>query len=274
MNCPYPGRGGDRTRPGHALNTGLLGLLKRPSRGAALFGASALLANLISAAPASAADSTATVPTKPSRFYWSVAIGDFNADENPGRMEHDHWSFGFSSAIGYRFDRRLSVEAELPFSFASVEAPALPARSDGRFYGDGRSIETWGLAVSLVASQPVKWFHPYVRAGAGLYQSRVSVSVIEYQGVFPFVFPVPVDREGESAIGFAPHVAAGANFMVSRYAYLGLEIRRLWMKGDFGQLSSGNVKTGGQCLYLTFGSSEFSHLVPRRRRHGKKPPAH
>ena len=176
-------------------------------------------------------------------FVWTLKLGSYDAPEREGQLVHAIYPVTFGTAGGYQINPYFEVGGEVTAFMAGYEGPHVPAPLNSTI-SDQRPLSNWGLGATVRGLYPLGRFTPYAELGVGHSSTTVSADVSEYVGFWPLIFPKVVDAREETVSGFAPHVSLGADCAVSRHASIGVEYRRMWLKGDFEELSNGEVVVG------------------------------
>jgi opacity protein-like surface antigen len=174
------------------------------------------------------------------RIVWTFKCGSYDAPEREGQLVHANYPLTSAAACGYRVSPNFEVGGELTGFIVGYEGPPVPAPPN-RSVSDQRPLSNWGLGATVRGFYPFRWFQPYAEMGVACSSTTISADVSEYVGFWPFVFSKKVDTREETVSGLAPHLSLGVDLAVSKYASIGAEYRRMWLKGDFGRLSNGEV---------------------------------
>lgn len=153
-----------------------------------------------------------------------------------GDLESTGPGTGLTLGAGYRFQPNWTAELNVISLDREYETPEWIRN----FWGgvdEGMSLETRGLELGLRAMHTTRRWELFAGVGAGYYRSEMAVSG-DLLG-----YPVDIENEKDSAAGY--RVSLGAD-LVLRHVRLGLEYRYLFLRGDFGELSGGDVDIGGQ----------------------------
>jgi opacity protein-like surface antigen len=173
-------------------------------------------------------------------LVWTLRLGNYDPPEREGQLVQADLPLTFAAACGYQFSPHLEVGGEGTGFGAIYDGPHLPDSPNGSF-SDERPLSNWGLGATARGLYPLRWFKPYAEVGVGYSTTTVSADVNEYVGFWPFIFSKKVGTRDVTVSGLAPHVALGADLSVSKHVPIGAEYRRMWLRGDFGALSNGEV---------------------------------
>lgn len=179
----------------------------------------------------------------PEGVAWWFGLGSFKGENTPGKLE------GQSSRLAGHLGVGGEVSPRSPWMFTgellgytqrydtptSVTPPVLGTISDRA------DVATFGLVVGARYQLPMWGVRWYGGGGGGLYRSRLSVS--------GSVFGFPGTRE-EVDNGLGWHAEAGLSVPVSAGTELGLSLRQVWLRSDFGEITGGSVDIGGSFVFL------------------------
>lgn len=209
--------------------------MRNSSRWIAILGAVIVGATAMSAVPAGAQGLTIDEGNRP---RWWFGVGGFSGENTLGRPEgqgsrlaglgtgHDVsplWRFGGDLlSDSQRYDTPTAVAAPL---FGSVDSAV-----------DVAAVGLVGTARYPLPFAGLQW---YGGGGAGLYRSSVSGSAFGLPGRYD---------ETDTSVGL--HAEAGLSLPVSSATELGLSLRRVWLRSDFGSVTGGSVDIGGRFIFL------------------------
>lgn len=100
---------------------------------------------------------------------------------------------------------------------------------------------TVGLVGTARYQAPIAGLRWYGSGGAGLYRSRVGVGS-----------PLPglSGRHDDLDASLGVHAETGLSLPVSPDTELGLSLRRVWLRSDFGSAAGGAAEAGGNFIFL------------------------
>lgn len=188
------------------------------------------------------------------RIYLSLVAGDYDAPANPDRLEGERLSFGLGGLFGYEIRPWLAIDVEAGAFGAQYDAPPFPT-TPGVEYDHDMSFSASGVALSAKAFVTTRWLEAHVRAGPGFYSTKMLLHGTSYEcyGGFPLAFCIPHGFDVENSnLTMGPLVAAGFDVSGSEHGRwsVGFEVKQLWLRDSFGNLSHGQVDVGGRFYTL------------------------
>lgn len=210
---------------------------RRPGRRLTGLFAPALFA-LAAFQPVEGADPAA--PPRPP-VYLSGWIAEFDAEDNPGRLEDEAHSYAFGLGFGTRLKRFLDLGGDIfgasaEFDNVTVSPPLL-----GTISGE-MDLDLSAILLRARGVYPLRWFEPFLGGGIGWDRAKVTVA--------GSLLGIPGIAEEEKDTGILYEYAAGAGFVLSRKIDLVVAYRHLEMEADFDDLSDGEVDIGGDLYAL------------------------
>ena|SRR5690242_10872972 len=189
----------------------------------------------------------AAVATSPARAEeqgsaWGIALGVFSP-------QADGSGSGYALSI-FREKRlqsglRLGIEANL--LGAKYATPPGVSCGSTCTVDSSMTFNTVGFGGRLTYAWPIGAGEIYAGGGAALYLSSMKAQ----ESGFVLFIPVSGEiEENDHALGGDLRAGIAFPFTGTRASF-GLEVRRLWLSGDFGQLSSGKLQLGGTSVLLT-----------------------
>lgn len=176
---------------------------------------------------------------------WSVALGGFDAQDSDGHFPRENGGGFLAVGFGVAQSENLRLDLELSIHNRVYDAPAMAAPLFTTV-DDSMTVATVGIS-GLVRGQlpsgPVTWF---IGAGPGVFSSSAMVTgeTLGLSGAYD-------ERSGSLGAQFL----LGADIAVGEKLTIGAELRRLWLKGDFGAISQGKTDIGGGVFALTLRGS-------------------
>jgi opacity protein-like surface antigen len=186
-------------------------------------------------------DEDAEKEVRRSPFFFSLLLGDFNADDSPGQLRGGGDGYGWGLTAGYFFNRYFSVEGEFQFlrrDCERVSESVIPGTADN----DQRYL-TLGLSALAKGSRRFGRWRPFAGVGAGYFDTELWVTDPE-SGKFT--------RDGapssEGAIGY--QIVLGVGVTIRKQFQLEAGWKTIVLDGDFGPYTNGNVDLGGGLIYI------------------------
>ncbi len=184
------------------------------------------------------------------RWFVSLGGGNFKPDTG-GEIGGRSGQSALALDLGYAYNEYLSAALDISDSVQRYDTPSnivppLLGTINGRI-----GLGTSGLSIVGKAGYPLGAFRPYVGAGVGLFFSEARLSGSILGGL-------PASRE-EKDSGLGELLLLGADLRLSNTWLLGVEYRQIFLKGDFGDLSNGEVDLGGSSVMAV-----LRGLTPRR----------
>lgn len=178
------------------------------------------------------------------RGYVSGIASEFDAEDNPGRLEDEGSSWALGCRFGYRVKRYLELEGEFLGASAQFDNGTVTAPFFGTV-SDEMHLDLTALVLRARALYPLGRFEPYLGAGVGFGRAELTV--------FGTLLGIPGIAEEQKDWAILYEISIGANLILSSKVDLGFEYRDLQMEADFGDLSGGSVDTGGKFYSLVLG---------------------
>jgi opacity protein-like surface antigen len=166
----------------------------------------------------------------------------------------------FGTNAGYRILPNLEIGGDLSGLLASYDGPDLSSSSYDAM-SNHRSLSCWGLGANVRGLRALGVAVPYAEAGISYYSTVVSMSKYDLTKLVAW-FGISTSTRHRTDSEIAPHAAVGIDFAVSKRTSVGLEYRRLWLHGDFGELSGGEVSIAESVYQVVIRSS----MLGARRR--------
>jgi hypothetical protein len=208
------------------------------------------------AAPATPADSAAPSPCG-FRPHWvfSLRAGSYAAPEREGHLVHAAAPFALGATFGFLRRPNLEIGGTIMILGASYDGPPIAPFGYSEV-SDHRSLSSWGFGMSVREIYPSRGIQPFAEAGLSFTSTAVSAPVYDYSQLQSWL-GVETGRKDESVQQFAPHVALGLDIPVSKKVALAFEYRRMWLGGDFGPLSGGDVPVAGGMYQMIVRASDL-----------------
>ena len=176
---------------------------------------------------------------KPLTF--SLFLGDFEADDNPGRLQQEGSGYGWGLTGGYFLNQHLSVEGEFLFfrrEYQLVSDSVLPGTAN-----NNQRYLTLSLSALAKASHRFGRWRPFVGVGAGYYDTDLFVTDPE-SGLFT------TDGAPASVNSIGYQFSLGVSVLVRKSLQLEAGWKTIVVDEDFGAHSNGKVDLGGNLIYL------------------------
>lgn len=174
--------------------------------------------------------------------YLYASVGDLKADETPGRLEGEGSSYGLVLGLGVPVRAHLALDGEIAAYSSKYNTPPLTAPFGG-------SVDTRMRVTSSGFAANARTFYEFSRgalyagAGIGIFWSDLTVTGT--------IFGFPATRT-ETDMSLGHQLIAGGEVTISKEARLGVEYRKVYLKANFGELTSGSVDVGGRYVALTY----------------------
>lgn len=153
----------------------------------------------------------------------------------------------FGAGIGYAVGPYLTFEGDFSGFDSYYSPPNISPPPQGELYYT--EITRAGFSLSVKAVYPVWKLRPYCGAGIALFQSELRVAA---------AVPSASNPEQEydyivkktNTVGY--QLLLGTNVMIAEHHSLGIELRKLYLKEDFGPIINGQVDIGGDVTAITY----------------------
>lgn len=204
----------------------------------------AAIAAVVAIAPLAVAQAQAPGVEQVGRKHLYVSAGAFAPDGN-SQLRNQSGQYGLSLGFGSRFAPNWSWEIDFLMAEQRLDTPAAFRSPVFLTTTSGRStISSFGLGGGVKYSLPLGRFEPYLGGGIGFY--RTTLKVPRQQLLF-----ISNDvKRNDSGIGF--QFLAGADVHFGARSALGLQYRKLDLKAQFGTEVPGEVRVGGDFLFLQY----------------------
>lgn len=174
--------------------------------------------------------------------YVYVFGGDFNGAQSAGKLTHEASSFDGAVGVGMRYRPYLKLEGEIAVYTRTYGTPPIPPPLFGSIDSRMR-LDTSGFAGNAKTVYDFAGGSLYAGVGLGLFWSDLVVT--------GSMLGVPA-RRVETDVGVGYQLMLGGDLAIGERSWLGVELRRLRLNGDFGDLSGGSAPIGGDSVALTF----------------------
>ena len=117
---------------------------------------------------------------RPHPVYFSLFLGDFRADDNPGRLVREGGGYGWGLTGGYFFNPHFALEGEFMWfrrDYVRVSDTVLPGTADNR----QRYLTLSLSALAKVSHRFGRW-RPFLGVGAGYFDTEPYVTHPESGG--------------------------------------------------------------------------------------------
>jgi opacity protein-like surface antigen len=174
-------------------------------------------------------------------LYFSVFLGDLQADDNAGQLEQEGDGYGWGLNGGYFVNGHFSLEGEFLWfrrEYERASDTVLPDTADN----DQRYL-TLGLSALAKASHRFGRWRPFVGVGVGYFDTEPYVTDPDGGG-----FTTSGAPSSNSSIGY--QVVVGVAARVRKRFYLEVGWKNILLDSDFGMHSNGEVDLGGSMIYV------------------------
>jgi len=178
---------------------------------------------------------------RPRPLYFSLFLGDFRADDNPGQLVRDGDGYGWGLTGGYFFNRHFALEGEFMWfrrDYVRVSDTVLPGTADNR-----QRYLTLSLSVLAKASHRFGRWRPFLGVGAGYFDTEPYVTHPEIG-----LFDTTGAPSSENSLGY--QVVVGVTARVSKRFHLEAGWKNIFLDENFGTYSNGEVDLGGSMIYI------------------------
>ncbi len=177
--------------------------------------------------------------------YWYAGAGKFNPDGN-AQLGDQEGKFDLLVGGGYRASANFSWELDLLLGHQNVDTPASIVPSIFGTVDPRSSLDTTGVAGTVKYVYPLGRLEPYAGGGIGIYTVRFRATGQQ------FGFPGELTRDA-TTLGL--HLVAGADFYVTDSTALGIELRKVRVRANLGDVIPGEIDAGGSCISLLLRSA-------------------
>jgi Outer membrane protein beta-barrel domain len=194
-----------------------------------------LVAAAFSALPAQAQEPAGSGPVASRGVAWS--FGSFQ----PATSEPNSTGRGYALGIAAQLQRPSGLRYALEMTLYGANYATPAGLNCGLFCSVDRemSLTVLGVGAGIAHGLRLGAADLYAGAGAGLYFSTLEAR--------QFAFGLPADGIKERDLDVGVDLRAGVLFDLGERSGLGIEYRRLWLRGDFGVLSNGgSMPIGGE----------------------------
>ena len=178
---------------------------------------------------------------RPHPVYFSLFLGDFRADDNPGRLVREGGGYGWGLTGGYFLNPNFALEGEFMWfrrDYMRVSDTVLPGTADNR-----QRYLTLSLSALAKASHRFGRWRPFLGVGAGYFDTEPYVTHPQSGGFDTMGAP-----SSEGSLGY--QVVAGVAVRVRKRFHLEAGWKNIFLDEDFGTYSNGEVDLGGSMIYI------------------------
>lgn len=186
------------------------------------------------------------------RFYAFGGLAALYADENSQLQGESGSPINLIAGGGYRFSPNLAAELNILVAFRTLDTPPT-ARPPAGTYAAGTldsSIWTVGIAATLKYRFIAGRSAPYIGGGVGYYSSNF-LTTSEAIGCAQNCDDTGPRVEARSN-DVGAHVVGGLDYHFTAKDVLGMEIRYLKLKADFGAMAPGDMDVGGTFFWIGY----------------------
>jgi hypothetical protein len=185
---------------------------------------------------------------RPRPLVFSLFLGDFRADDNPGQLVREGDGYGWGLTGGYFFNPHFSLEGEFMWfrrDYVRVSDTVLPGTADNR-----QRYLTLSMSALAKASRRFGRWRPFLGVGAGYFDIAPYVTQPE-SGLFdPTGAP-----SSEGSPGY--QVVVGVAARVRKRFHLEVGWKNIFLDANFGTYSNGEVDLGGSMIYIAVREGGF-----------------
>jgi len=180
-------------------------------------------------------------------WYGYVYLGDNIGGSNTGKLKSVNYKSGgppeWGIGIGRYLNEIVSLEGTFEYwgeRYNRTSGPVIAGTENNVIQVGGL-----GLSVSAIAHYSRQNIHGYAGVGAGYFLTGILVTepgtgLLTAEGA-------PSDK---LLPGF--HVSIGADYRIQQAHRIGIELKRRFLKADFGQYTNGSADVGGSYLLFMY----------------------
>lgn len=174
--------------------------------------------------------------------YWYASAGNFKGEETTGQLEGAGSGYGLVVGFGVPQNRYVAVEGEVAVYSNKYNTPPLTAPFGGSIDTRMR-VTSSGFVGNAKALYDFSRGAVYAGAGFGIFWSDLTISGT--------IFGLPASNT-ETDMAFGYQLIGGGEVAVGKASRLGVEYRRVFLNGNFGEFTAGDVSIGGRYVAVTY----------------------